>query len=148
MALPGQVTAYGRVVEMLTQYPETFDYDRDQVWVSLHNSTYTPNTSHSYDSDLRGEVSGGNYARRKLQGREVLFDEATQRIQLKATRIVWPLLTTQARWAVIRFSAVTNAPNLIGWVDLGGNRQVFNSTFAIGWENDMILEIEGVPSVG
>lgn len=144
MALPGQVTAYGRAVEMLTQYPDDYDFDKSPVWVSLHTATYTPNTSHAFDADLRGEVSGGGYTRKALQGREVVFDEATGRVQFRATRVVWPKVTLSARWAVLRFSASGTLPNLLGWVDLGATRQTFNATFTIGWENDMVLEIEGV----
>jgi len=141
MALPGQVVAYGRAVEILSQVYA--DYDADSVSVSLHSSVYVPNTSHAFSSDLRGEIAGGGYARKKLQGREVVFDEATQRFQFKATRVVWPLVTLTARWAVISFDGL-GTTNLLAWVDLGGARQVFNSTLSIGWENDMILEVEGV----
>lgn len=142
MVLPAQVIAYGRAVELLSQV--YYDYSLSPVTVSLHSAAYSPNTSNAFDGDLRGEVTGGGYARKKLQGREVLFDEATQRIQLKATRVVWPLVTLTARWAVIRFDAAGNYPNLLAWVDLGAPRQVFNSSFSIGWENDMIMEVEGV----
>lgn len=141
MALPGQVVAYGRAVEILSQ--AYADYSFAGVSISLHSTAYVPNTSHAFDSDLRGEVSGGGYARRKLQGREITFDEATQRFQLRATRVVWPLVTLTARWAVIRFDQ-SSGPTLLAWVDLGASRQVFNSTFTIGWENDMIMEVEGL----
>jgi hypothetical protein len=130
---------------LLTQY-DSYDYDAGSVWVSLHSAVYVPNASHAYDADLRGEVSGGNYARRKLQGREVVFDEATQRVQLSATRVIWPLSTISARWAVLRFAAAADQPSLIGWVDLGATRVTNNASFIIGWENDRILEIEGVAS--
>lgn len=145
MALAGQVYAYNRAVEVLTQYPESSDYDGSQgVTISLHGTAYVPNASHAYDADLRAEVSGGNYSRRKLQGREVTFDTATGRIILNATRVVWPLSTISARWAVIRFNVSTNSPNLLAWVDLGAIRQTNNASFIIGWENDRIMEIEGV----
>jgi hypothetical protein len=141
MTLPGQVVAYGRAVEMLTQ--GYVNYALGQVTVSLHTSAYVPNVSDSNFGDIRGEVVGGGYTRRKLQGREVIFDTAVQRFQLVATRVVFPLVTLTARWAVLHFEA-SPAADLLAWVDLGGSRQVFNATLAIGWENDMIMEIEGV----
>jgi hypothetical protein len=144
MAITAQVYAYNRAVELLTQFPDTYNYGSGNVVVSLHSTAYTPNASHTYDSDLRGEVSGGNYTRKKLQGREVVFDTATGRIQFNATRVVWPLSTISARYAVIRISTTSSPSMLVGWVDLGATRQTNNASFIIGWENDRILEIEGV----
>ena len=149
MAVTGQVFAYNRAVETLTQFPDTLDFDGSgQVVVSLHGTAYTPNASHAYDADLRAEVSGGNYSRKKLQGREVTLDSATQRIQLNAARVVWPLSTITARWAVVRFLSNSNAPTLLCWVDLGAVRQTNNAAFILSWENNRVLEIEGVASDG
>jgi hypothetical protein len=138
--LPGQVVAYNRAVEVLTQNEP--GYATGQISVSLHTTAYSPNSSHAYDTELRGEVSGGNYEQQKLQGREVVFDLATQRFQFKATRVRWFMVTLTARWAVIRLDV--SGANLIGWVDLGGVRQVVNSTFSIAWDADMILEVESI----
>lgn len=143
MAVPGTCAAYSRAEELLTQYPEDYNFGIKPVTVSLHSSAYRPNTSHAYDSDLTGEVSGGNYSRKKLQGRGVLFDEATGRIQLAAARVVWPTSSIVARWAVIRFPAVGGAPNLLCYVDFGQELRSNNSSFIVSWDQGRVLEIEG-----
>lgn len=138
--LPGRVVPYATSLDTIIRT----SYVVGAPEVSLFTSAYVPNTSDAYLVELRGEVHGGGYTRRKLQGREVLFDEAVQRFQFKATRVEFPQVTLSARWAVISLNDGSGDPDLLGWVDLYGNRQVFNATFSVSWENDMILEVQGV----
>lgn len=142
MALPCQVHAYGGALGTLAQ--AYADYDADAVTVSLHGPSYTPHASHTSNADLRGEASGYGYTRRPLQGREVGFDAATQRFQFRAARVVWPQVTLTARWAVVRFTDAGNQPNLLGWVDLGSTHRIAEGAFTLGFENDVLLEVEGV----
>lgn len=139
MAVRPRVYTYARVVEALLKADPT----STSVSVSLHGPAYVPNSSHSTASDLRSELSGGNYRRKPLQGRELLFDVATQRIQFKTAGLAWPLFTGAPRWAVVRASDAATPPGLLAWVDLGQGLQVFNSTFSLAWTNDIMFEVEG-----
>lgn len=142
-AVRGQVNVYGRAVELLTQFAEDYDFGISAIRVSLHSSAYTPNTSHAFPSDLTGEVSGGNYSRKLLQGREVLYDEATGRFQFMAARVTWPRSTLAVRYAVIRFDQVGYNPNLLAWVDFGQTVRTTNALLEIVWNNGLIFELEG-----
>jgi hypothetical protein len=142
-AIGGTVHLYNRAVELLTQY--AYDFDTLLVTASLHTSAYTPNAAHAYDADLTGEAPAlGNYVRKPLQGREVVYDEAVGRFQFNAARVTWPRSTIRARYAVLRFDGRT--PSLLAFVDFGQNLQTTNALLELTWNNDRVFELQGVPS--
>lgn len=146
MAVTGLVHAYDRAVELLTNYPDLYDFAEGQVRVSLHSSAYHPSASHAYSGDLLGEVAGKNYQKKALSGRSVRYDTATHRFQFGATRVTWPLSTITARYAVVSFIQQLEAPNLMCWVDFGQDLRSTNSTFVLSWESGIIMELEGAVS--
>lgn len=148
MAVTGQVWAYDCAEMLLTQFSERYSYETTPVIVSLHSSAYEPDFAHQYDTELAGEASGGNYARKKLQGKLVRFDTATQRFQLTATSVNWPKATFEVRYAVIQFKlgAFGDLPTLLAYVDFGEDMRATNGTFTLSWAQGMVMEIEGVPA--
>ena len=150
MAVPGRVHAYNQALTLLSEYPGKYDFDTSRVVVSLHTSEYEPDLAHAWENDLWGEVevsTDTNYARKKLQGKLVQFDEAVQRVQLVATKVSWPQAMFEVRYAVLQFQlgAFGDLPTLVAYVDFGEDLWVGDATFTLSWAQGFIMEIEGLP---
>lgn len=148
-AISGQFVPYNRLGESLVDFFDSFSWTKSSlgqtgssVAVSLHTSTYHPNQSHAFGSDVNGELPAtGHYERKPLRGRDLVFDEAVARYQFKASRVTWSLATFAARWAVLRFTSESDGPNLIGWVDFGVTVIMSNAQFEITWDNGTVFEM-------
>lgn len=113
------------------------DLDTDDVFVSLHTSSYTPNRdSHDFFDDATNEVSGGTY----VSGGYQLTVTATQdndnnKAVVDASDVELTSATVPTcRYAVIRkkLSTAGTSP-LICYIDFGEDKAVTSGTFTLGF---------------
>lgn len=105
--------------------------------MSLHTSTYTPDQdAHDFFNDATNEVSGGGYAVQTLGTKSVVYDTATNTIQLRAADTTYAALTAAFRYAVIwkDTAGASSTDPLLGYVDLGA-QSVTATDVVLDWNN-------------
>jgi hypothetical protein len=67
-----------------------FDLDTDEMWVSAHTNTYTPNQdTHDFYNDVTNEVTGNNYVAGGALLTSVTVSRSTNTVTFDAADVVW-----------------------------------------------------------
>lgn len=138
MAATGKV--YG--LHAKDQYGATaadrIDWVNDDVRMSLHTSSYTPNQdTHDYYDDLTNELAAsGGYSSGgvALTGKTLTYDGASNTVRLKADAVTYSSLTPSGaiRYAVARkHNASASAAHLIFYVDMGADQSPSGIDFTV-----------------
>jgi hypothetical protein len=142
------VSAFWYGNALLGQYSTTagrrVNWTADTIVVSLHTSTYVPNQdTHTFETDLTNEVTGGGYTRQTLGTKSTTYTGGTNTLALIAAATTWTSVTFTARYAVvIDTSPGTTATNpLLGYVDFGADQTVNSGNFTITWAADGVLKL-------
>ena len=108
----------------------------DEIWVSFHTSSYTPNIdTHDFFDDVTAEASGGTYVAGgyRLTTPTDTLDTANDRAVMDADDVSLTGATIPTcRYAVLRKKLSTPALSpLIAYIDFGADQGVTGGTFAI-----------------
>ena len=119
-------------------FKEEINLLADTIKVSLHTTTYTPDTdAHDYFADLTNEASGAGYTAggATLANDVFTYTAGTNTWKYDADDVSWPSSSITARYAVLYDStpgtAATNP--LICLFDFDTNQTTSNGTFSIAW---------------
>lgn len=122
------------------------DWLADDIFASLHTSSYTPDgDADDFFDDATNECSGTGYTAGgvALASKTRTVVGASNEVQLDAADVEWTglALAAPARYAVIskRRGGASSADELIGYVDLGGDQSP--STLTIQWPSDGVLKL-------
>lgn len=125
----------------------SIDLDTDNINVSLHTSSYTPNIdTHTFYSDATAsEVANGNGYTTKgvsLSSKAVSIDTTNDLAYFDAADVTWSTSTITARYALIWKNTGTNTQSpLVGYVDFGSDKTSDNGNFVITWSSAGILKL-------
>jgi hypothetical protein len=125
----------------------SIDLDTDNINVSLHTSSYTPNIdTHTFYSDVTAsEVTSGNGYTTKgktLSNPVVSVDTTNDLAYFDADDLTWSNSTITARYAIIWKNTGTNTTSpLIGYIDFGSDKTSDNGNFIITWSSAGILRL-------
>jgi hypothetical protein len=119
------------------------DFDTDTIKVSLHTSTYTPDTdAHDFFNDITNEVSGTGYTAggATLASKTITKDTANNKVKFDAADTSWTTSTITARYAVV-YQDTGNAATspVIALIDFGADQSTSGTTFLITWHSDGIV---------
>lgn len=123
---------------------EPIDLNTDNIRVSLHTASYTPNQTHAHHSSCTSELSttlGYTVGGQTLTTPAVT--NATATTKFSADNAVWTSATIAARYAVIYANkgADSSVWPLIGYVDFGDTMSSAAGTFTIAWSSGGIFTI-------
>jgi hypothetical protein len=120
------------------------DFDTDTIKVSLHTSTYTPDTdAHDFFNDITNEVVGTGYTAggATIANPSITYTGGSNTLKLDGDDVSWTTSTITARYAVVYDStpgtAATNP--LICYIDFGADVVSTAGTFTIAWHADGIV---------
>ena len=119
------------------------DYLTDDIRVSLHTSTFTPDQdTMEFFSDTTNEVTGTAYvADGELLGTKTLAYASTV-TTFDAANVTWSASTITARYAVVyKDTGVASTSPLLGWVDFGQDYSSSLGDFTITWDATGILTV-------
>ncbi len=125
------------------------DWLNDTVKVVLTTDTYTPNQdSHTYITEVTGEVTDPSYHRITLQGKSITWENESREIRfMSTTNPKWENASFTARWAVIYIEKPQGGDDgdpsndiVLGYVDFGGNQTVVSGTFTVTWDATGVLK--------
>lgn len=126
------------------------DWVADDIKVSLHTSTYTPNLdTDDFHNDATNELAAsGNYTAggASLATKARSFDAASNQERLDAADLTWTALTPSAafRYGVIYKDrgGASSADELIALIDFGANQDPGGNDFVITWNASGILALD------
>lgn len=126
---------YGQA--LLAMGTGAFNLPTDPLNILLTNSTYTPNIdTHTYVSDLTGEITGTGYSRLALTGVSWIYDSTNHQCVLGAAQAQWTTATFTCAYAVIYKNTGTDTTSrLVSYVNLDGNRSPAGVDFIITFTN-------------
>lgn len=125
----------------------SIDLDTDDINVSLHTSSYTPNIdTHTFYSDVTAsEVSSANGYTTKgqsLASKAVSVDTTDDEGVFDAADVTWSSSTITARYAIIWKNTGTNTTSpLVAYVDFAADKTSDNGNFVIQWSSEGILNL-------
>lgn len=125
----------------------SIDLDTDNINVSLHTSSLTPNidTQTFYSDITASEVSSANGYTTKgvsLASKAVAIDTTDDEGTFDAADVTWSSSTITARYACIWKNTGTNTTSpLIAYVDFGSDKTSDNGNFIITWSSEGILNL-------
>lgn len=109
------------------------DLENNTITVLLLTSSYTPDADHDVLADVSTyELSGGNYARKTLSGKNLTQDDANDRAVFDADDVSWSSLTA-ADFRYVILMDDDNADQLIYCADLGAAYGVTLANLYIRW---------------
>ena len=109
----------------------------DTIKCMICTSAYTPNAdTHKFLSDVTDEIVGTGYAKVTLANKTVAYDAVAKKVVFDADDMIINNATlTGARYVVLfADSGVPVSSILIGYVDLGANRDLDDGTFKLIWD--------------
>ncbi len=118
----------------------------DDIYVSLHTSSYTPNIdTHQYFSDVTNEVgASGTYTAGgvALGTKAVNLDTTNDRAELDAADVTITGFTGSFRYIVVRkYNATASLSRLISVIDLGSTVTLTAGTYTITWNAEGIVQL-------
>jgi hypothetical protein len=120
----GDSQVYGKFTELQMSGATKVD-DGDDLYVTLHTSSYTPDIdAHDFADDLTNELANGDgytTGGAALASKTVTYDAANNRTELDCADLVWNFTATKApKWAVLQKTTGSAATSpLIAYWDLG-----------------------------
>ena len=122
------------------------DLDSDDMRVSLHTSTYTPNQdTHDFFDDATNEVVGTGYTAGgvALTGETMAYNAGSNTWTLDANDAQWPSSTITARYAVVydRTPATDATRPLVGYQDFVTDAASAAGLFEIVWNAGGIVSV-------
>jgi len=123
----------------------SIDLDTDDINVSLHTSSYTPDidTDEFYSDITASEVTSENGYTTKgqsLASKTVSTDTTDDEGVFDAADVTWSSSTITARYAVIWKNTGTNTTSpLIAYVDFAADKTSDNGDFSVQWSSEGIL---------
>lgn len=120
------VTAYWYGLGFQSILNKLVDFDTDEIKISLHDDTYTPDQDgHDYwDDVLASEEDGAGYTHEGaiLANCSITYTGATNVLKIDADDVTWADSTITCRYAVIYVRETEdNASPLLLYIDFGEN---------------------------
>jgi hypothetical protein len=115
------------------------DWVNDDVRVSLHTATYTPDQdTHDFFNDATNELTtAGGYTAggAALAGKSVTYTAGTNIVALLASATTWATATFTCRYAVVwvNTAGASSTDPLLGYVDFGADQSPAGIDFVINW---------------
>ena len=124
----------------------TIDLDSDTLKVSLHTSTYSPDATHDFFSDLTNEVTGDNYTAGGVTlGSTAITTVTTNDAKFDAADATWSSHASgfsTARYAVIyKSTGTTTTSPLVGYINFTTDQDNVNNDLTIKWNANGILQL-------
>lgn len=115
----------------------------DVLKVALVTSSYTPDNSHQYKSQVTGEATGTGYTAGGATLTSITWTLNGSVYTLDAADTTWANSTITARYAVLYDSTPASdaARPLLGYVDFGANFSSTNAAFTLTWDAAGILQV-------
>lgn len=130
-------TVYTNFLRLLAS--GTVDLLNDRVYVALLSGTYTPNTGHSYYSDISAYEVTDPLASYHVGG-QLLSSRTTSIVNgsliYTAANTNWYTATITAAYAAVWVSGSPSAKYLVTCKDLSGDQTSTNGTFGLSWNTD------------
>lgn len=119
-------TAYNKQQFNELNGTSVIDFDTNDLYLSLHTSTYTPDAeNHDFYNDVTNEVSGTNYSAGGVKLTTVSLTRSTTTVTLDADDVTWTQHAagfSNARYGVLRMSTGNAATSpLIGYINFGAD---------------------------
>lgn len=128
--------------------------EKAELYVCLLNSSWTPDLGAQFYSQLTHEIAdSGTYANggQKLQNPQLVVEGHV--VKLKADDVVWGLITSTFRYAVLWLRRVKDNPpygfgfqpqmsDVVAYIDFGANQSPSAQSFTIAWAGGVVLTME------
>lgn len=122
-----------------------YDFESNTFYAMLVTSSYVLDVdSHEYRDDITDEVTGTGYTSAGVEITNIVVsqDNTNDKAVIDADNISWESSTITAKGLIVyKYTGAASTDNLVCYIDFGENKSTSNTTFAITWNSQGILNI-------